>query len=374
MPKTNSSYVKPKYGWKKDTADKRDYAYVANSEIADNLPQRVDLRSYFPRPYNQGNLNSCTANAIASAIEFDEIRQNAKGTPFVPSRLFIYYNEREMENTVDNDSGAQIRDGIKSVAKLGASPERFWPYLEKNLKTKPPKQCYENALKYKALEYRRLHHDLVEMKTCIASRFPFVFGIKVYSSFEGPGVRRTGHLEMPKSSEKLVGKHAVIAAGYDDSREWFLARNSWGEKWGLKGYFTIPYKYLLDPRSFSRLLDDPNDSLTNPRRTFSSRKILSRTRFSGGTPKNEPKSDKADFTALPFLEFLPLQRERRIEQFEQLRLALQQSEWIAAISRIETVQVPGTRLGYRCIGRGCFAWTLSTGALTELPHSAHEPS
>lgn len=233
------------YGWVEDYPDKRDYRYVYPSEISDYLPLSVDLRSHFPRVYNQRNLNSCTANSIAAAIEFDEINQGMRDQ-FIPSRLFIYYSEREMENTVEKDCGAQIRNGIKSVARLGACPEHLWPYLVRNLKIKPPPPCYRSATKYKVLEYRRLSNGLAEMKSCLATGFPFIFGIKVYSSFEGALLRKTGRLEMPRKSEKLVGKHAVIAAGYDESKMRFIVRNSWGRNWGMKGYFTIPYQYLLD--------------------------------------------------------------------------------------------------------------------------------
>ena len=165
------------YGWVRDLPDKRDYRYVYPREISDHLPSIVDLRSRFPRVYNQGNLNSCTANAIAAAIEFDEINQGMRD-PFIPSRLFIYYSERNMENTVKKDCGAQIRDGIKSVAKLGTCPEHLWPYLVRNLKIKPTPRCYRSAIKYKVLEYRRLRNNLAEMKSCLATGFPFIFGIK----------------------------------------------------------------------------------------------------------------------------------------------------------------------------------------------------
>ena len=47
---------------------------------------------------------------------------------FVPSALFIYYNERVIERTVSTDSGAQIRDADKDVAKQGVCPEPDWPY------------------------------------------------------------------------------------------------------------------------------------------------------------------------------------------------------------------------------------------------------
>src|SRR5262245_26808338 len=107
-----------RYGWIPDFPDHRDHLYAAPVVNLTALPPKVDLRAQCPPVYDQGTLGSCTGNAIAGALQFDRLKQ--KLTPdFVPSRLFIYYNEREMEGTVDSDSGAQIRDGIKSVADLG---------------------------------------------------------------------------------------------------------------------------------------------------------------------------------------------------------------------------------------------------------------
>lgn len=234
-----------RYGWLPDLPDHRDQLYAAPLELAGALPARADLRPHCPPVYDQGQLGSCTANAIAAAIEFDRLKQ--KLSDFTPSRLFIYYNERVIEHTVDSDSGAQIRDGIKSTAKQGDCPESEWPYVIAKFKTRPPANCYADALKYKVVLYQRVTQTLSQLKGCLASGWPFVFGFTVYDSFESAQVAKTGHAPLPQAGDTVIGGHAVMAAGYDDAKQWFFVRNSWGTKWGLKGYFTLPYTYVVDP-------------------------------------------------------------------------------------------------------------------------------
>jgi C1A family cysteine protease len=239
-----------RYGWIPDLPDNRDHLYAAPIQFLLELPAKVDLSPKCPPVYDQGELGSCTANAIAGAIEFDRMKQ--KLSDFVPSRLFIYYNERVMEGTVDSDSGAQIRDGIKSVAKQGACPENEWPYNIAKFAVKPSAKCFQDALKDKAVLYSRVTQILNQMKGCLASGYPFVFGFTVYESFESKEVATTGNAPMPKPGEHAIGGHAVLAVGYDDGTQRFIVRNSWNKTWGMKGYFTLPYGYLTD----SNLSDD----------------------------------------------------------------------------------------------------------------------
>lgn len=244
MPQTNKATANGihRFGWVPDLPDQRDFLYAAPSRYQQHLPPSVDLSHKCPPIYDQGQLGSCTANAIAAAIEFEQQKK------FVPSRLFIYYNERAMEGTIKSDSGAMIRDGIKSVATLGAPPEKDWPYQIAKFEEKPPAPAYKDAKKDLVTLYQRLIQDLNTMKGCLASGYPFVFGFTVYDSFEGEQVAKTGIVQMPASDEKVVGGHAVMAVGYDDKSREFLVRNSWGTDWGLKGYFKMPYAYLTAPK------------------------------------------------------------------------------------------------------------------------------
>ena len=233
-----------RYGWQPDLPDQRDFQFKAPQVFLRRLPSKIDMRKNCPPVYDQGQLGSCTANAIGAAFEFELMKQNAP--VFAPSRLFIYYNERDLEHSVGQDSGAQIRDGMKSVNKQGTCPEPLWPYVISKFTEKPPSSVYTSALKHQVLSYMRVIRNLNQMKGCLSLGYPFVFGFTVYESFEGAQVAKTGKLNMPKADEQVVGGHAVLAVGYDHGAKRFIIRNSWGDGWGLKGYFTMPYDYLLD--------------------------------------------------------------------------------------------------------------------------------
>ena len=211
------------YGWVPDLPDHRDYFYSAVRRIPRALPKAVDLRPFCSQVEDQGALGSCTANALAGALEFLEKKDKV---PFVDcSRLFIYYNERVIEHSTKYDNGAMIRDGIKTLAKQGVCSEKTWPYVIARFTVKPPAVCYKEALSRRLTSYHRIM-TLDEMRTCLAEGFPFVFGFTVYESFESQQVAKTGTVGMPKPKERVLGGHAVLAVGYDDSKKRFVVRNS----------------------------------------------------------------------------------------------------------------------------------------------------
>jgi C1A family cysteine protease len=226
--------------------DARQYISIASITIeeAEDIPvynlEVADEHTYIA---NCIAVHNCTANAIGGALQFDELKQK-EANPFVPSRLFIYYNERVIEHTVNSDSGARIRDGIKSVAKTGYCPETEWPYDISKFAVRPPAICYQDAKKYKALTYQRVLQNLIQMKGGLAAGTPFVAGFSVYESIRNSEVERTGDIPLPQQDEALIGGHAILIVGYDEAKRVFNLRNSWGEGWGDGGYGTLPYAYL----------------------------------------------------------------------------------------------------------------------------------
>jgi C1A family cysteine protease len=250
---------KQSLGWVPDLSDHRDLMYSAPLARLKALPARVDLRPQFHfKPYDQGRIGSCTANAIAAAIEFD--RAKFKQTPgFTPSRLFIYYWERSVEHSIPSDAGAQLRDGMKVVNKRGTPPESEWPYDDtpadeetqlfpngsKAIK-KPGESVLKDALKYQVVGYHRVTQSLAQLKGCLADGYPFVFGFTVYNSLWDQNGNPRAHVPLPGPSDGVAGGHAVLAVGYDDDKHEFIVRNSWGSEVQDKGYFYLPYSYITD--------------------------------------------------------------------------------------------------------------------------------
>ena len=228
------------YGWKPDHPDYRDLYFQARFGF-EQLPQSVDLRDQCSPVEDQKALASCTANALVGAMEFLHLK---KGYPPVDlSRLFIYYNERALHGQTAHDWGATLRDGVKTLVKRGVCEEGLWPYDVKRFAEKPPQVCYQKA-KFRQLESYHRVVSLNDMRSCLAEGYPFVFGFSVYESFESDKVATTGVVPMPKKSEAYLGGHAVMAVGYDDRLKCFIVRNSWGSKWGQKGYCLMSYSYL----------------------------------------------------------------------------------------------------------------------------------
>jgi C1A family cysteine protease len=230
-----------KYNVVKDSYDARDFMFGAIARPVQH-PSAISLISNCPPVYDQRNLGSCTGNGIGFCYEYDLIKQ---GLPvFMPSRLYIYYNERLMEGDVAQDDGAQIRDGIQTIATNGVCSEDVWPYDESKFAVQPPPEAYAQGKLHTAVNYYRVNVLLNDIKTALCNGYPIVCGITIFDSFESQAVAESGDAPMPGPSEQMLGGHCVAIVGYDDAAQRIILRNSWGDGWGKNGYFTLPYGYI----------------------------------------------------------------------------------------------------------------------------------
>lgn len=260
----------PAMGWLPDVPDLRDYGPETDrvKEISQplltrvhQLPAKVDLRPWFSTVENQGRLGSCTAHAAAGVVEYFERRTFHRHIDV--SRRFIYKVTRKLLGWT-GDTGAFLRTTMAALVLFGAPPERYWPYTDgPGFDEEPPVFVYSLARNYQALTYFR--HDprgahpsdvLQSLKKYLAAGVPAMFGFAVYSILRHPHVVRNGEIPLPAPRDRMEGGHAVVLAGYDDEKEInhptagtrtkgaFLIRNSWGPRWGDRGYGWLPYAYV----------------------------------------------------------------------------------------------------------------------------------
>lgn len=238
------------YCWKPSATDEGDeYKRYKRNIVSPNLTRVVSNVAHCGPVLDQGNLGSCTANAIAGAYTYrynlEHGTSSGDNEEFLPSRLFVYYNERNMEGNVNEDAGAEIKDGIKSVKVNGVCPESMWPYDISKFATKPPTECYDEAKKcHHATKEHRVVKTLDSLRGCIETGRVFPFGFVVFEGFEDQTKWNGDIMPLPVKGEKVLGGHAVLCVGYDDEKKCFLIRNSWGEKWGNKGNFYMPYEFM----------------------------------------------------------------------------------------------------------------------------------
>ena len=236
-----------------DFEDERDYTCSYSLNPDEPLPSKVNLQKKMPPIYNQGKIGSCTANSTLAAYSMLALREDRVVNDDIQSRLFQYYNTRVLEGKQEVDSGASIRNSIKALNKFGTLPEEFWIYDSKKVCTRPPERCYQKALEHRALAYERVPVTEYQWKSALVNNDVVVFGMEVFSGMMTKHASKTGFVHSPGPEERREGCHAVCLVGYDDdlvdsSRPdvtgFFVVRNSWGESWGQKGHFFLPYTYL----------------------------------------------------------------------------------------------------------------------------------
>jgi C1A family cysteine protease len=253
MANERESYYRA-FGWRPSMPDPRDI--IADSDAIPILAEVDPRGTYMPPIYDQGHLGSCTANAVAAAIDADRLADGQGAMN--PSRLAIYWLERYLEHQpAAADSGAMGRDGFKAARNFGIIPESDWSYTDDASDPRfaeDPRTCTKWNDDHWVLDdkYKAVHRSLIDFKRVLSNRQTIAFGFAVFRSFVSKEVASTGIVPPPDPSQIIPNEgHEVLAIGYLQGHpEHCLCRNSWGTDWGMGGYFLMPWSVMLDP-SFS---------------------------------------------------------------------------------------------------------------------------
>ncbi|MFN9628874.1 MAG: C1 family peptidase [Cyanobacteriota bacterium] len=229
---------------------------------APGLPASVDLRAFCSKVEDQKDIGSCTAHAGVGLVEYYMRKTNNKHIDC--SRLFLYKTTRDLLGW-KGDTGAYLRSTMQAMVLFGVPPEEYWAYDTTKFDVEPSAFLYSFAGSFKALKYFRLDpagtspsNLLTTIKTNLANSLPSMFGFTIYSSYTQASKENKGAIPFPGAGEKIVGGHAVVAVGYNDTIKLtnknsggpttigaLLIRNSWGTGWGDGGYGWLPYDYVL---------------------------------------------------------------------------------------------------------------------------------
>lgn len=241
--------------WKRQPVDPRDRTirmFRPFFKGVVTLPESVDLRPKCSGVEDQGEIGSCTAQALAGALEYLDIKTHGTQKREV-SRLFAYYNARRMMGPwyIGQDSGSFIRTEVKAALRYGVCDETIWPYDVSKFAVRPGVACYADAQAFQVTQYASVtgatpSETLQNIKVSLAQGYPVMLGFDVYESFMTPSVAASGIMPMPDTTKEVrQGGHAVMAVGYGDDMRTLIMRNSWGAEWGQAGYFMMPYGVIL---------------------------------------------------------------------------------------------------------------------------------
>jgi len=211
-----------------------------------------------PAVRDQGQIGSCTGFAGSEAYEMGYYYKNGSW-PAIVSPAFLYYEERVniLHQSISSDNGANMVNIDQALKTYGITSEALMPYPSSDksttYKTPPTSAAISYALGYKISTYTLINTgDTAAVKTCLRNNIPVMFGFNVYDNtstykyFEG--LNTTSYTYNPLTSAgklvsgvSLLGGHANVIVGYDDTKQAFYVENSWSTTWGLNGYYYLPY-------------------------------------------------------------------------------------------------------------------------------------
>ena len=237
----------------RDAPDHRDRG-VYRLDGPPALPQSVNLEGSLGPVKDQGQEGSCFAFAGAGHREFlyrnyfcyEKQRAAVAAQDAVFAAQYLFYRVHQLEGTLGEDSVGQLRSVLKVLNSSGVCLQTEDAYNPAAAWTPPTPEQDAEAARFEAGGYHRLS-TVDDMRSCLGSSYVILVGFAMYASFEKDNWLESGMMPIPAAGEAILGGHAVLFFGYDDQRQAFRVRNSWGSNWCQRGNFWFPYRAAANP-------------------------------------------------------------------------------------------------------------------------------
>jgi len=236
-----------------EARDLRDIRASAVEPQAEILPDTYEL----PRTFDvrdQGYIGSCVAHAVAAMLEHRFYRTYGASPRLSPQQL--YYVARVVDGSQAVDAGTYVRSALKAARRWGICPEDLWPYdgfETRRVAEQPDLPARFQATFWKPSLYTRLD-TIHAMESAIAQGRGFCGIFYLTEGFYRSTA--TGDVPEPYEGEGTRGAHSCFFVGYDRPRRRFLFRNSWGERYGSRGYGTLPYAFVVEGNEARTWMND----------------------------------------------------------------------------------------------------------------------
>jgi hypothetical protein len=215
------------------------------------IPPAKDLREPWWNVGNQGSTGSCVGWALAdSVLRYHFVKSGKLRKHEHISVRYIWMASKEMDHecayptTFLDDAGTSAKSALSVVTKIGALKTSVLPFHGRLVNLKEAHFLrVAGRLKVKAYFNlcRTQSGKLDRFKEWLSHHGPILTRLKVDPSWID--IKPDGRLEK-YNKKKANGGHAVSLVGYTPA--YFIVRNSWGPRWGHKGFAFASYEYVKD--------------------------------------------------------------------------------------------------------------------------------
>lgn len=235
------------------------------------LPARHTFRSVMQPIFRQGLLGACVGGAVIGAMGYQQNvypSPDGKGIDAQVLSVMDVYTGARKTLPPPSEQGAYIRGAVQYVYYVGACLESEMPYNEEGIPRvvggTPDETRKANRIGYYAWLDPK---DIYAIKQGL-----YYNGPAVISSIITQGLDELDSKFRAERRGYERGLHAMVIVGWDDELQCWIVRNTWGEEFGDKGYFYLPYSYGLEEVVVTR----PAKDMVIPQRGFLQRQFPNR--------------------------------------------------------------------------------------------------
>lgn len=222
--------------------DPRDFVFGVTYG-AETLPESFQLDISGIQVHDQGERQNCGTHALSACVEF----LLSKAGKFKPCSFPWYYGNRR--HSEHKGEGTEARGLLKGAQKEGGLYLADYPYDEEMTLAMENFEQYFDQFKDTAQNIRIKNYyqcaGVEDVKQAVYNGYPVLVGTIVFKSFYEI-TAQSPIMPEPRidgtSLEPMAGGHMMLIVGWD--KQGFTVLNSWGEGFGKKGLFTMPYSIV----------------------------------------------------------------------------------------------------------------------------------